>query len=106
MKIIRIDVIFLQKKLSSPMQISRGGFKVRNHVLVHVHTDEGISGLGEGIGNADMIQAILREKMVPLAVGQDPLEIETLRQCLLDSQVYFERQGSAICAASPLCSGG
>ena len=29
------------------MQISRGGFSIRNHTLVRVHTDEGITGLSE-----------------------------------------------------------
>ena len=102
MKITHIEVIALQKKLSSQMLISRGGFAIRNHTLVRVHTDSGISGLGEGIGNALLVKAILKEQMCELAVGQDPFNIEALRQSLLDSQVYFERQGSAICAASAI----
>ena len=61
MKITHIEVIVLQKKLSSSMQISRGGFAIRNHTLVRVHTDSGISGLGEGIGNALLVKAILKE---------------------------------------------
>ena len=84
------------------MQISRGGFAVRNHTLVRVHTDSGISGLGEGVGNAQLVKAILKEQICDLAIGQDPFNIEALRQKLLDSQVYFERQGSAICAASAI----
>ena len=102
MKITHIEVIVLQKKLSSQMQISRGGFAIRNHTLVRVHTDSGISGLGEGIGNALLVKSILKEQMCDFAVGQDPFNIEALRQRLLDSQVYFERQGSAICAASAI----
>ena len=102
MKITHIEVIFLQKKLLNTMQISRGGFKIRNHTLVKVHTDSGISGLGEGIGNALLVKAILKEQMCDLAVGHDPFNIESLRKLLLDSQVYFERQGSTICAASAI----
>ena len=30
------------------MRISRGGFDFRNHTIVEVHTDDGITGLGEG----------------------------------------------------------
>ena len=84
------------------MQISRGGFSVRNHTLVRVHTDTGITGLGEGIGNAHLVKAILKEQMCDLAIGCDPFNIEAIREKLLDSQVYFERQGSAICAASAI----
>ena len=102
MKITHIDVISLQKKLSSSMQISRGGFAVRNHTLVQVHTDEGISGLGEGVGNAHLVKAILKEQMCDLATGMDPFNIELLRNRLMDSQVYFERKGSALCAASAI----
>lgn len=102
MKITNIEVVLLQKKLSSSMQISRGGFSVRNHILVRVHTDTGITGLGEGVGNAHLIKAILKEQMCGMAIGCDPFNIEAIREKLLDSQVYFERQGSAICAASAI----
>jgi len=102
MKITHIEVIHLQKQLLEPMQISRGGFKIRNHTLVKVNTDAGIYGLGEGVGNAQLVKAILKEQMCDLAVDQDPFNIEYLRKLLLDSQVYYERQGSAICAASAI----
>ena len=81
------------------MYISRGGFNVRNHTLVEVRTDEGITGLGEGIGNAHLVKAILEGQMCDLAIGLDPFNIEMVRNTLIDSQVYFERKGSAICAA-------
>jgi len=102
MKITNIEVFSLQKELSSTMQISRGGFSIRNHTLVRVETDQGITGLGEGIGNAHLIKAILKEQMCDMVIGLDPFNIEALRKKLLDSQVYFERQGSAICAASAI----
>ena len=84
------------------MQISRGGFTTRNHTVVQVHTDEGISGLGEGVGNAQLVKAVLKEQMCELAIGMDPFNIEFLRNRLMDSQVYFERKGSALCAASAI----
>jgi len=102
MKITSIKVFLLQKKLSSTMRISRGGFDVRNHTIVEVHTDEGITGLGEGVGNAHLVKAILEGQMGNLALGLDPFNIEKVRNTLIDSQVYFERMGSAICAASAI----
>lgn len=102
MKIVRVEVFLLEKKLSSSMCISRGGFTVRNHLIVRVETDSGVTGLGEGIGNARYIKGILEQRMNQLAIGMDPMSIETLRQKLLDSQVYFECEGSAICAASAI----
>ena len=78
MKITKIDIYLLQKELSSTMQISRGGFSIRNHTIVRVHTDKGITGLGEGIGNAHLVKAILKEQMCDMAIGLDPFNIEYL----------------------------
>jgi L-alanine-DL-glutamate epimerase-like enolase superfamily enzyme len=100
MRITDIRVILLQRTLSSSMHISRGGFSVRNHAIIEVHTDSGITGLGEGIGDAQLVRSIIETRLKPLAIGLDPMNIETLRRKLMDSQVYFERKGSAICAAS------
>lgn len=100
MKITDVKVILLQRTLTSSMHISRGGFAVRSHAIVEVHTDEGITGLGEGVGDAQLVKAIVETRLKPLAVGLDPTNIETVRRKLMDSQVYFERKGSAICAAS------
>lgn len=102
MKIVDIKVHHLQKQLTSTMQISRGGFTVRNHIIVEVITDSGLTGLGEGIGNADYIKALLKGPIGKMAIGLDPLDIDRVRSTLIDNQVYFERMGSAICAASAI----
>jgi D-galactarolactone cycloisomerase len=102
MKIASVETILLRKPLSSTMRISRGGFKERVHALVRVTTDSGLTGLGEGVGNADMVRAIVDGSMGPKCIGRNPMEIESLRRHLTDGNVYFERRGSAICAASAI----
>lgn len=102
MKIKEIRVHLLQKSLSSSMRISRGGFDVRHHLIVEVVTDEGINGLGEGVGNARLIHKILQGFMIEQALGLDPMNIEMVRSKLIDSQVYMEQKGSVICAASAI----
>ncbi len=84
------------------MHISRGGFNVRTHAIVEVQTDEGISGLGEGIGDAYLVKSIVDTRLADLAIGLNPMDIERVREKLLDSQVYFEKAGSVICAASAI----
>ena len=84
------------------MRISRGGFAERTHAIVQVITDAGITGLGEGVGDASLITEILRTNIAPLAIGLDPFNIQNIRQKLIDSQVYLERKGSALCAASAI----
>ncbi len=102
MKITDIKVFLLRKKLSSTMTISRGGFNVRTHAIVEVHTDEGISGLGEGVGDAVLVSTIVEKRLRDVAIGLNPMDIERIRESLMDGQVYFESKGSAICAASAI----
>ena len=102
MKIKEIRIHLLQKKLTSSMRISRGGFDVRHHLIVEVVTDEGITGLGEGVGNAHLIRQILVGSMVEQALGLDPMNIEAVRDKLIDGHVYMEQKGSVICAASAI----
>lgn len=102
MKIAAVETILLRKPLSSTMRISRGGFRERVHALVRVTTDSGLTGLGEGVGNADMVRAIVDGSMGPKCIGRDPMCIESLRKFLTDGNVYFERKGSAVCAASAI----
>lgn len=100
MKITQVQVIFLEKQLAATMQISRGGFRIRQHAIIRVDTDAGIYGLGEGIGNARLVKAIVEAQMGEAARGLDPFNLETLREKLMAGQVYYENKGSAICAAS------
>lgn len=102
MKILSVETILLRKPLSATMRISRGGFKERVHALVRITTDSGQTGLGEGIGNADMVKAIIDGSMGPKCIGRDPMRIEELRKFLMDGNVYYERKGSAICAVSAI----
>ena len=102
MKITRIEVFHIQRQLQASMRISRGGFQVREHALLRITCEDGTTGLGEGVGHARRIAAILREGMAQKALGKDVDRIEELKRLLIDGEVYFERCGSAICAASAI----
>ena len=49
-----------------------------NLVWLRVHTDQGMSGLGETAFGAAAVEAYLHEFVAPRAIGKDPLEIEGL----------------------------
>ena len=102
MKIKEIRAHLLQKNLTSSMKISRGGFEIRRHIIVEVVTDVGITGLGEGVGDARLIQQILSGSVIQRALGLDPMNIEVIRSKLIDNEVYIEQKGSVICAASAI----
>jgi L-alanine-DL-glutamate epimerase-like enolase superfamily enzyme len=49
-----------------------------------------------------MVKAIVEGRLGDEVKGLDPLNIEKIREKLLDGKVYFERKGSVICAASAI----
>lgn len=49
-----------------------------NLLWLHVHTDEGITGLGETFFGAGAVEAYIHETLAPLVIGEDPLRIEHL----------------------------
>ena len=49
-----------------------------NLLWLHVHTDEGIIGLGETFFGAGAVEAYIHDNLGPLVIGEDPLRIEYL----------------------------
>ena len=49
-----------------------------NLVWLRVHTDEGVTGLGETSYAAQSVEAYLHEYVAPRVLGRDPLEVESL----------------------------
>ncbi len=49
-----------------------------NLLWLQVHTDEGVTGLGETFFGAGAVEAYIHETLSPLVLGEDPLRIEYL----------------------------
>jgi L-alanine-DL-glutamate epimerase-like enolase superfamily enzyme len=64
-----------------------------NLAWLRVHTDEGVSGLGETAFGAAAVEAYLHEFVAPRALGRDPLEIEGLTRSLAG---YLGFRGSGV----------
>ena len=47
-----------------------------NLIWVRVHTDEGVTGLGETFFGAEAVEAYIHESAAPYLLGKDPLHIE------------------------------
>jgi len=71
-----------------------------NICWVEVHTDAGISGLGETFFAARTVEAAIHETVAPQVLGQDPLAIERHSRKLLQNYVGFKSTGAEIRAAS------
>ncbi|WP_127588700.1 mandelate racemase/muconate lactonizing enzyme family protein [Paenibacillus koleovorans] len=89
MKITAIETIPVQVPIHPERAIrsGRGSHIVSPFLLVKVHTDEGITGLGEvsctpGWSGEDQVTAahFIRNFLAPLMIGENPLHIEALTQ--------------------------
>ena len=100
MKIEKINVYLLEKALSSTMRISRGGFKVRRHAIVEIITDDGVVGVGEGVGDAIRIKSALDNHICQKLIGLDPFNIHNVKTNILGSDVYYEGMGTILSAMS------
>ncbi|HEY7330337.1 MAG TPA: mandelate racemase/muconate lactonizing enzyme family protein, partial [Gemmataceae bacterium] len=77
-------------------------------LLVRVHTDAGISGVGEVDSSAVVAKAIIEAPvshkicrgLAECVLGQDPFEIDRLIHCMIEGSIYFGRRGAVIQAMS------
>lgn len=85
MKITRVECIPFSLPLVRPVRFAGGVLAVTEHVLVQVHTDQGLIGQAEapsrpffyGESQASMVAAV-KAWFGPLLVGRDPFDIEGL----------------------------
>jgi L-alanine-DL-glutamate epimerase-like enolase superfamily enzyme len=73
----------------------------RNQLFVHIHTDEGVIGLGMAPGQR-AIREVIHENLSPILVGQDPFMIEKLWQDMFWRVRGFGRKGLAFQAIAAI----
>src|SRR5258708_5612971 len=77
MKIARVQVTPVSVPVTAPLRYSTGADAGIHRLIVEVHTDDGLTGLGEC--NAGVAcEARLRE-LAPRLLGADPFQTERLR---------------------------
>ncbi len=69
-------------------------------LVVRVHTDSGLIGLGETVDKVPGANAALHGTIAPLALGQDPLDIEGLWRFVMDNIMYHGYAGAETRALS------
>ncbi len=89
MKITKIEVFRIPIPLKKPFKIQLAEVFTKDHVIAKVHTDAGITGLGEiaplpqFAGEAGEPMAILIDKyLAPAVIGKDPLRIGQIIQAM------------------------
>ena len=77
-------------------------------LVVKVHTDAGITGVGEVDSSSHVAKAIIEAPLshkicrglALCVVGEDPFEIDRLIHRMVEGSIFFGRQGAAIQAMS------
>ena len=103
MKITRVEAIHL--RLPEVNERCDGS---QETLVVKVHTDAGISGVGEVDSSSLVAKAIIEAPLshkicrglAECVVGQDPFEIDRLVHRMYEGSIFFGRQGAAIQAMS------
>jgi L-alanine-DL-glutamate epimerase-like enolase superfamily enzyme len=98
MKITGLETVLLSADPSEPIRWSGGELRTVHAALVLVHTDEGITGLGEsytGIFAPKAVRGIV-EALEPLVIGEDPTDVARLYQKMYSKTLFWARVGAGL----------
>jgi len=77
MKIVDIKTHYVTVPYIEPNALAVGTITKGSSIIIQVHTDDGIVGLGEARGY-NHIMAMIESEIIPLVVGEDPFNIERI----------------------------
>ena len=106
MKITDVEAIVLRQAVVDE-GIADGS---QDDLVVRIHTDEGITGIGEVDSSPELVQALVQApsshavavSLRDVLIGEDPLDVERLWQKMYRGLIYFGRRGIAVHAISGL----
>lgn len=94
MKIKSIELFAIHLPLRDPFIVSYDTYYYMTSIIVKIETDEGIAGYGESVPDEHVTGEsfegtyhVLKEKIAPALIGQDPMKIEKLHD-IMDSAIY------------------
>lgn len=104
MRITDIEAFAISIPLQEAVMWSTAGVTQRDHVIVRVHTDENISGIGYSLGysGSALIARSVETLLKPLLIGQDPLMTEHLWETMFHDSIKVGRRGVLLRAISAI----
>ena len=105
MLITDVTTIPLHVDLDEPYMDSREFVGYRQALLVEVHTDEGVRGLGESAvwgGPHITTMTVIEHELKPLLIGEDPLFVEGLWTKMYEQSMQHGRRGLVLAAMGGL----
>ncbi|MGH7910624.1 MAG: mandelate racemase/muconate lactonizing enzyme family protein [Candidatus Dormibacteraceae bacterium] len=107
MQITEVEALILRQPDAIDVAAADGS---QDALLVKVHTDAGITGIGEVDSLPSVVKAVIEAPsshkiangLASLLVGEDPLQIGRLWQRMYEGSLYFGRRGVVLHAISGL----
>ncbi|HET7626799.1 MAG TPA: mandelate racemase/muconate lactonizing enzyme family protein [Bacillales bacterium] len=103
MKITDITTVKLSYTPDRPMADAIHYMGQRNLLLVQVHTDEGLTGIGEAAsygGPMESTEAVILHELKPRLIGEDPFQVERLFRKMTIPSHQHGRKGILFTAVS------
>ena len=103
MKITEVETIGLAYPTKQPFYNAIGKSSQRCTLVVLIHTDEGITGIGEAAfygGPMISTATVIEREIAPKLIGMDPLRIEYIWNKLFYDAFQHSRSGIFVCAVS------
>lgn len=91
MKITKVETLLISEKLKDPWVMGLGTASKRDELIVRVHTDEGISGIGSSYHGhtPHAVRSLIDTKLGPLVTGQNPLQIQSLWEKMFFGSIHL-----------------
>lgn len=103
MRITRIECLPLKFPYDEPLYDALFKAAHRQSMLVRVHTDEGIWGIGEAAsfgGPLSSTKQVIENEIAPRIIGMDPFDVERIWRTVYFQSWQHGRGGIVICALS------
>ncbi len=92
MKISKIEVTIVNVPFVAPIRWSGGANEDWTRLVVQIHTDDGLVGLGETLGGA-VTKALIETEIAAMFLGEDPFDLERILSKATFVPLYYGKCG-------------
>ena len=92
MKIARVDVSIINVNFVAPIRWSGGANEDWTRLVIELHTDDGLVGLGETLGG-QVTAALIETEIAPMFLGENPFHVEKMLSKATFVPLYYGKCG-------------
>src|SRR5258708_35439853 len=101
MKISKIEVTVVNVPFVAPIRWSGGANADWTRLIIRMHTDDGLCGLGETLGGT-VTKALIETEIAAMFLGEDPFDLERILSKATFVPLYYGKCGHCAIAGLEL----